>query len=136
MQLKIKRVKAVAIDLSIIVFSLLILMIINQSILEYKLIDINKLNNSLTYQILFVQVTHFLYFFLSEFISKGYTLGKKQQVIRVISLVRENVTLKEFFIRSLILPFEMYTGIGILFIIFRKDSRRLGDILSSTSVKH
>ncbi|MGM7682290.1 RDD family protein [Cytobacillus sp. Hm23] len=63
---------------------------------------------------------------------KGASVGKELLGLRIVSLNGEKPTMKALVIRNLILYFT--TTIEFFVWVFRKDHRRLGDLLANTKV--
>ena len=80
-----------------------------------------------------------LYFFLSEMLTRGQTLGKKILRLRVIRLDGEDPTPGDFLVRSLFLLLDVVFTSGILavlLIVTGTQNQRLGDLIAGTVVIH
>lgn len=74
------------------------------------------------------------YFVFMELSMNGQTLGKKVLKLRTIRNNGQPITLKHSSLRNLFRVFIDIIGIGIIFIFFSKDHKRLGDYVASTIV--
>lgn len=77
-----------------------------------------------------------LYYPLCEFCFNGKCLGKFALGLRVVSRDGSRPGLSSFLLRWLLLPIDAGTGfvVGILCIVFSKNSQRLGDMAAGTMV--
>ncbi len=77
-----------------------------------------------------------LYFLLFELFTNGQTVGKRIMRIRVIMKDSTPPTVGAYLLRWILLPIDAFLtgGIGALFIIFTKNSQRLGDLAAGTIV--
>ena len=73
-----------------------------------------------------------LYPFFMETLNNGQSVGKMAAGIRVVCLDGTKPSLSAFFIRWLTLPIDMF--LGLAFIIFTKNSQRIGDLGAGTAV--
>jgi uncharacterized RDD family membrane protein YckC len=84
---------------------------------------------------LFLAAVIFLGYFIGmELSMNGMTLGKKLLKIRTIRNNGQPITLKHSAIRNLFKIFVDMTGLGVVFIFFNKNRKRLGDMVASTIV--
>jgi uncharacterized RDD family membrane protein YckC len=84
---------------------------------------------------LFITAVIFLGYFIGmELSMNGMTLGKKLLKIRTIRNNGQPITLKHSAIRNLFKIFIDMMGLGVVFIFFSKDRKRLGDMAASTIV--
>ncbi len=74
------------------------------------------------------------YFIAMELTMNGQTLGKKILKLRTIRKNGEPITLKHSAIRNLFRVFIDVFGLGVVFIFFSKEHKRLGDYAASTIV--
>ena len=74
------------------------------------------------------------YFFLFEGLWQGQTPGKKAAEIRVIEQNGQPLGWPAAFIRNLLRMVDSFFCIGVLFIIFDKNERRIGDMAAGTMV--
>lgn len=74
------------------------------------------------------------YFVFFETLWQGQTPGKRYAKIRVIRDDGQPVGLSQALLRSLLRPFDDISFIGMLFIIFGKREKRLGDLAAGTLV--
>lgn len=74
------------------------------------------------------------YFILMELSSNGQTLGKKVLKIRTIKNNGQPIAIKESAVRNLFRVFIDVFGIGVVFMFFSKEYKRLGDYAASTIV--
>ena len=80
-----------------------------------------------------------LYFFFSEMLTRGQTLGKKVLKLRVIRLDGEDPTPGDFLVRALFLLLDVVFTSGILavlLIVTGHQNQRLGDLIARTVVIH
>jgi uncharacterized RDD family membrane protein YckC len=82
----------------------------------------------------FAAVIFLGYFIGMELSMNGMTLGKKLLKIRTIRNNGQPITLKHSAIRNLFKIFADMTGLGVVFIFFNKNRKRLGDMVASTIV--
>ena len=73
-----------------------------------------------------------LYPFLMEVFNNGQSIGKLTVGIRVVCLDGTKPSLSAFFIRWITLPID--SAMGLAFIIFSKNSQRIGDLAANTTV--
>lgn len=73
-----------------------------------------------------------LYPFFMETLNNGRSVGKMAAGIRVVCLDGTKPSLSAFFIRWVTLPIDMF--LGLAFIIFTKNSQRIGDLGAGTAV--
>ena len=84
---------------------------------------------------LFLAAVIFLGYFIGmELSMNGMTIGKKLLKIRTIRNNGQPITLKHSAIRNLFKIFADMTGLGVVFIFFNKNRKRLGDMVASTIV--
>lgn len=74
------------------------------------------------------------YFIVMELNNNGQTLGKKVMKLRTIRTNGQSITLKHSAIRNLFRLFVDMLGIGVFFIFFNKQHKRVGDMAASTIV--
>lgn len=77
---------------------------------------------------------NYLYFVISEMVMNGSTLGKRVFKLRTVRKNGMPITLKHSMIRNLFRDIIDNFFIGIVMIFFRKDKKRIGDMVSSTMV--
>ena len=78
-----------------------------------------------------------LYFFLSEMLTRGQTVGKKILKLRVIRLDGEDPTPGDFLVRAVFLLLDVVFTSGILavlLIVTGQQNQRLGDLIARTVV--
>ena len=73
-----------------------------------------------------------LYPFLMEVFNNGQSIGKLIVGIRVVCLDGTKPSISAFFIRWITLPID--STMGLAFIIFSKNSQRIGDLAANTTV--
>jgi uncharacterized RDD family membrane protein YckC len=83
-------------------------------------------------QILIIFAVYIGYFVLFEAIWRGQTPGKKYVKIRVIRDDGRNVGVQQSVLRALLRPIDDLFFLGLLFIIFTKQEKRLGDWVAGT----
>lgn len=74
------------------------------------------------------------YFIVMELTMNGQTLGKKLLKLRAIRNNGEPITLKHSAIRNLFRVFLDVFGLGVMFIFFSKEHKRIGDFAAATIV--
>ena len=74
----------------------------------------------------------YLYPFWMEQFNNGQSLGKMAMKIRVVCLDGTRPSVSALFIRWLTLPIDIF--LGLAFIIFSKNSQRIGDLAAGTTV--
>ena len=98
---------------------------------------LNSLKTTKISVLLILPILGFLYFIIMEY-KLSCTIGKKLVGIRVISLNKNSISLKQSFIRNILRiidGFPMYVYIvAIIIILLNKKNQRLGDILAKTIV--
>ncbi|WP_116109303.1 RDD family protein [Lewinella sp. IMCC34191] len=123
------RIGAFAIDLIVILLSCFLLLLC----LQLLGADLN-LHVVREYGIIFYLI---LYFFFSEMLSRGQTVGKKILKLRIIRLDGEDPTPADFLIRSMFLLLDVvFTGgvLAVLLIVTGSQNQRLGDLIARTVV--
>ena len=88
----------------------------------------------LAIQLLVVFVIQVGYFVFFETIWQGQTPGKRRAKIRVIQDDGRPVQLQQATIRSLLRPIDDLLFLGMFFIIFSKQEKRIGDFVAGTLV--
>lgn len=88
----------------------------------------------LAIQLLVVFVIQVGYFVFFETIWQGQTPGKRRAKIRVIQDDGRPVQLQQATIRSLLRPIDDLLFLGMFFIIFSKQEKRIGDLVAGTLV--
>ncbi len=78
-----------------------------------------------------IQVGYFVFF---ETIWQGQTPGKRRVKIRVIQDDGRPVQIQQATIRSLLRPVDDLLFVGMFFIIFNKQEKRIGDLVAGTLV--
>jgi len=124
-----ERIVARIIDYAIIVFYMIgIIFLIN-------FID-TMINRNDTILIFFLfTIPVWFYDFLWEVFNNGQSPGKYLMKTRVVNKDGSRPTLGSFFMRWLLSFVDMgASGIGLLFILFTKNSQRLGDLAAGTMV--
>lgn len=129
-----QRISAYVIDLVI----LLIYFLLIQGIVSNLLFDRLRFTEEFDYRqiiIFIISLPGIFYSPLTEYITKGQTLGKRILGIRVIKVNGDNASLNEYLIRWLfkglavfLLPLEAVT------VLVSKRSQRLADIMANTVV--
>ncbi|MGB3798753.1 MAG: RDD family protein [Lewinella sp.] len=123
------RIGAFVIDLIVILLTCFLGMLALQLVgIEPDLIILQQ------YGIIFYLV---LYFFFSEMLSRGQTVGKKILKLRIIRLDGEDPTPGDFLIRSMFLLLDVvFTGgvLAVLLIVTGSQNQRLGDLIARTVV--
>jgi uncharacterized RDD family membrane protein YckC len=94
---------------------------------------INQLLEETVIPFIISSILSFFYFFISERLLNGQSVGKKVAKIQVRDKNGNGVTVLQSFLRMLLLPIDLY-GFGILSILFSKKSQRLGDLASGAIV--
>jgi uncharacterized RDD family membrane protein YckC len=79
-----------------------------------------------------IVLVELLYPFYMETLNNGRSVGKMLMGIRVVCLDGTKPSLSAFFIRWVTLPIDMF--LGLAFIIFTKNSQRIGDLGAGTAV--
>ena len=79
-------------------------------------------------------IINFGYFIAMELSMNGQTIGKKVLKLRAIRNNGQPITLKHSAIRNLFRVFIDMFGVGMVFIFFTKEHKRLGDFIASTIV--
>jgi len=74
------------------------------------------------------------YFIVMEITMNGQTIGKRVLKLRTIRNNGQPITLKHSAIRNLFRVFIDMFGLGMVFIFFSKEHKRLGDYVASTIV--
>jgi uncharacterized RDD family membrane protein YckC len=74
------------------------------------------------------------YFVVFETLWRGQTPGKRYAKIRVVREDGRNVGLQQSILRALLRPIDDLFFIGLLFILFNAQERRLGDLVAGTIV--
>ncbi|PPK87200.1 putative RDD family membrane protein YckC [Neolewinella xylanilytica] len=80
-----------------------------------------------------------LYFFFTEMLSRGQTIGKRILKLRVIRLDGEDPTPADFLARSIFLLLDVLFTAGVLavlLIVTGRQNQRLGDVIARTVVIH
>jgi uncharacterized RDD family membrane protein YckC len=85
-------------------------------------------------QILIVFAVYIGYFVLFETLWRGQTPGKRSVKIRVIRDDGRNVGIHQSILRALLRPIDDILFIGLLFVMFSKQEKRLGDWVAGTIV--
>lgn len=94
--------------------------------------ELSKWFNAFMFLLYFVIYTgYFVYF---ETVWNGQSPGKRFAQIRVIKADGRPVGLQQSALRALLRPFDDLFSLGILFIIFGKTEKRIGDIVAQTIV--
>lgn len=94
--------------------------------------ELTKWFNALMFILFFVIYTgYFVYF---ETVWNGQTPGKRFTKIRVIKADGRPLGLQQASLRALLRPFDDFFSLGVLFIIFHKTEKRIGDIVAQTIV--
>lgn len=88
----------------------------------------------LTFLIISYFIVFFGYFFISEVIMNGQTLGKKILGLRTIRQNGMPIGIPQSLIRNLTRVLIDNYGIGIIFMIVNKEHKRLGDLIAGTIV--
>ncbi len=87
--------------------------------------------------ILFITAPSLLYPFICEKYFKGQTIGKRVMNIRVVNLDGSRPTTGQLLLRWLLLLVDgvmLGSSVGLLSIIFTRNSQRLGDLAAGTTV--
>lgn len=93
----------------------------------------NIINNDLEEVIAVVTILAIsLYSFWMELFNNGQSVGKMLMRVRVVCLDGTKPSISAFFIRWLTLPIDF--TMGLAFIIFSKNSQRIGDLAAGTTV--
>lgn len=94
------------------------------------------LDEANTYTLFILFLLPFFYTLICETMMSGQTLGKWIMHIRVVSLDGGGPSLLSFFLRWLMLPFDLLfsLGLGELCIFFTERQQRLGDLIAGTWV--
>lgn len=85
----------------------------------------------------FIDLPFFMYSPVSEYLTKGQSLGKYCVGIRVVKVTGENAGFREYFTRWIFRVVDMWFGAGFLAILFSSTSerrQRLGDVMANTVV--
>ncbi len=69
-----------------------------------------------------------------EFFFNGQTLGKMIMKIRVVCLDGSHPSFSALMLRWALLVLELPSALGVIFIIFTKNSQRIGDLAAGTAV--
>lgn len=94
--------------------------------------DLLKWFDALMFILSFVIYTgYFVYF---ETVWNGQTPGKRFTKIRVIKADGRPLGLQQASLRALLRPFDDFFSLGVLFIVFHKTEKRIGDIVAQTIV--
>ena len=84
---------------------------------------------------IFLTIPVCFYDFLWETLNNGQSLGKYLMKIRVVSQDGSRPTIGAFFMRWLLSFVDIgVSGIGLFFILFSKNSQRLGDLAAGTMI--
>jgi uncharacterized RDD family membrane protein YckC len=83
-------------------------------------------------QLLIIFAVYIGYFILFETLWQGQTPGKRHVKIRVIRDDGRNVGIQQSILRALLRPIDDLFCLGILFIIFTPQEKRLGDWVAGT----
>jgi uncharacterized RDD family membrane protein YckC len=86
------------------------------------------------FSLLLTTLISYGYFIVMELSMNGATFGKKILKLRVIRNNGQPITLKHSIIRNLFRLFIDLYGIGLIMILFTRESKRLGDYAASTIV--
>ncbi|MBK7443664.1 MAG: RDD family protein [Bacteroidetes bacterium] len=79
----------------------------------------------------------FFYFFVSEVVMDGQTIGKKILSIKVVKLTGEQPSINDYLMRWALRPVDVLFSlgsIGILMVSSSDKAQRLGDIIANTTV--
>lgn len=129
------RVLASAIDMLYQTLGIIVLLLINLMVMSYwEDFYAQYYDWLLALSLLMGFLMMFGYGVYFEFAWSGQTPGKTQVGLRVIRLNGEPVSLSHVLVRNLFKYLIDWLGIGLWMMLLEKQSRRIGDMVSSTVV--
>lgn len=132
------RLAAVMIDMAVqtLLFILLIgfLVFVHWGYSVQELLNLDFGSYAVALIIIAYFAIYFGYFIICEIIMRGQSIGKKIFGLRVIRDNGRPVALTQSLIRNIFRNVIDIFGIGILFIMFNKNYKRIGDMAASTLV--
>lgn len=131
-----KRIIASMIDMFFIGFiaMLLIVCIVLPSIIFKYYYVLEVVNNNEFVKAILLTMSFTVYYTICECTNNGISIGKKVLGLRVVSANGMKISLKQSILRNIFRLTDQVCIIGSITIIFDKENRRLGDIVSQTKV--
>lgn len=137
------RAYALVIDL-IILGIILIVVLIGRALFTYFLYEVVQIDTwisedtlglwLLAIQLLIIFTVYVGYFVFFETLWRGQTPGKRFVKIRVVRDDSRPIGLPQATLRALLRPIDDFLSLGMFFIIFGKQEKRLGDWIAGTLV--